>query len=574
MKLAFFYPPVGNPCQPYLSTPTLVAHLKHHGVMDVKQYDFNIEAVDELLNKDRLQRAYRWCYHFLNSFDQRRSVSDLDLVQAQLALASLLSAQKTIAEIEGAKRVFRTFEFNDQRKYADALQTILSSFQLLSSRYFPTVIENQSFRMRYRLDSSNEVLAAVEDEVENCFVEILSKKLDEVFEVDGVPDVGGVSIGYYEQLVPGLTLARLIKERSPRTHVTVGGTMMSALVGKAFRPEFFRFFDSLLFFEAEETLLKLIEAIKAGRDLDNIPNLALLRNGEVVCAGLASSQIEADSIPTPDFSGLPLSKYLSPEPILPVAASRGCYWRQCSFCTRQHLLDTFRQRSPDLIVADLKWLMHAYGARSFFFVDECISPQVLEAVAKQILAERLEIRWSSYVRFEKKLGDPDFCRNLSRSGLRMLYFGLESACDRVVGLMKKGTNKDRMARVLDATASAGISNMILYFVGFPTETREEALETMQFLLNRRDSVTFAFPGQFMLEEHTPIFENPAEFGITEISPLGPSSDLGIIYRYKTNCGMSAEEAALLRDNIEVETRELHALKFLNRSHLLLWGSKP
>ena len=49
MKIAFFYPPVGNACQPYLSTPTLVAHLKHHGFEDVKQYDFNIEAVDELL---------------------------------------------------------------------------------------------------------------------------------------------------------------------------------------------------------------------------------------------------------------------------------------------------------------------------------------------------------------------------------------------------------------------------------------------------------------------------------------------------------------------------------------------
>ena len=45
MKLAFFYPPVGNPCQPYLSTPTLVGHLKQHGVKDVKQYDFNVQVV-------------------------------------------------------------------------------------------------------------------------------------------------------------------------------------------------------------------------------------------------------------------------------------------------------------------------------------------------------------------------------------------------------------------------------------------------------------------------------------------------------------------------------------------------
>lgn len=570
MRVSFFYPPVGNGCQPYLSTPTLVAHLKQHGVTDVHQYDFNLEAVDALLSVDRLRRAYRWCYHFLNEFDRRRSVSDLDLAQAQLALASFPSAQKVVADIDRAKQIFRTPEFHDRPRYLDALDTVLSSYRLLSSRHFPTMVENQSFRMRYRLDSSEEVLAAVEDDAENCFVEILSNKLDDAFDADGVPDIAGVSIGYYEQLVPGLTLARLIKERSPRTHVTVGGTMMSALVGKVFRPEFFRFFDSIVFFEAEAPLLKLIDAVETGTGFDGIPNLALLRDGHVVSTGIASSQIDANSIPTPDFSGLPLSQYFSPEPILPVAASRGCYWRKCTFCTRQHLLDTFRQRSPDRIVGDLKRLMETYGARAFFFVDECVSPRILEGMADRILAERLEIRWSCYVRFEKKLGDPALCRKLARSGLRMLYFGLESACDRVVGLMKKGTTKDGMATVLDATASAGILNMILYFVGFPTETRDEALETMEFLLDNRDHVTFAIPGQFMLEEHSPIFESPAGFGITEISPLGPSSDLGIIYRYTVNRGMSAEEAAQVRDYVDAQTTDLHALQFLNRSHLLLF----
>jgi hypothetical protein len=156
----------------------------------------------------------------------------------------------------------------------------------------------------------------------------------------------------------------------------------------------------------------------------------------------------------------------------------------------------------------------------------------------------------------------------------MLYFGLESACDRVVGLMKKGTNRDLMADVLDATTSAGIMNMILYFVGFPTETRAEALESMEFLIENRQNVTFAMAGQFMLEEHSPVFENPREFGITDISPLSESSDMGIIYDYSTSQGLTSEEAERLKDFVNSRTKALHRLEFLNRSHLLLHKRRP
>jgi len=37
----------------------------------------------------------------------------------------------------------------------------------------------------------------------------------------------------------------------------------------------------------------------------------------------------------PDFGFAPIGEYLSPEPVLPVAATRGCYWRRCRFCPRQ-----------------------------------------------------------------------------------------------------------------------------------------------------------------------------------------------------------------------------------------------
>jgi len=569
MKVALFYPPVGNMCQPYLSTPTLVAFLKQHGVYEVFQYDYNIDVMEELLSTNRLRRAYRWCYHRLHEYARIESLSDVQAMRWQLSLGAVMDGPKTIHRIDWAKQVFRTDGFYDAVQYRRALDTIRTGFQLISARYFPTVLNHQSLRMGYRLDISEQILNAVEDEQTNCFIEILSNKVQETFTADGIPDVAGISIGYFEQLIPGLTLAQLIKKYSPKTHVTIGGTLMNALFRKKFNPRFFRWFDSIIFFEAEIAFLNLIHALKYKTGFDHLSNIAFLKNGEVIRKAVSPERIELKSLTTPDFSGLPLRKYLSPEPIIPIAGSRGCYWRKCSFCTRQHYIDTFRQRPVQQIIQDMTILQDRYGARTFFFVDECVSPSVLNALSEAIIEKRLDVRWSCYVRFEAKLADKTFCNKLARSGLHMLYFGLESASQRVIDLMRKGNRKETIAKILEATASSGILNMILYFVGFPTETREEALETYTFLMEHRDFVTFALAGQFLLEENTPIFSAPEKFGITQVAPLDKNSDFGIVYDYKTDSGLSAEEAEKLKDWINLKSQVLHQRDFLNRSHLLL-----
>ena len=191
MKIALFYPPVGNTCQPYLSTPALVAYLKKNGVKDVTQYDFNILATEELLSSERLRRAYRWCYHYLRKYAQPNSLSDLDAIRLQLSLSAMAQGPQIIREIDRAKRVFRTDSFYDAGKYQHALDTVRAGYQLISSRYYPSVINNQSFMMAYRLDDTNDILSAVHDESANFFNEILAEKIEDVFGSDGRPDIAG-----------------------------------------------------------------------------------------------------------------------------------------------------------------------------------------------------------------------------------------------------------------------------------------------------------------------------------------------------------------------------------------------
>ena len=76
---------------------------------------------------------------------------------------------------------------------------------------------------------------------------------------------------------------------------------------------------------------------------------------------------------------------------------------------------------------------------------------------------------------------PELCQKMHDAGFRLLFLGLESGCDRVLQLMKKGTEKVTAAQVCRNVREAGIWSHLYVFLGFPGETRDEAMETAEFL---------------------------------------------------------------------------------------------
>ena len=53
------------------------------------------------------------------------------------------------------------------------------------------------------------------------------------------------------------------------------------------------------------------------------PRLQMLKNKR---ANAASIRDDLDSLGHPDYSDLPLGSYYSPQPVIPLLTSRGCYW--------------------------------------------------------------------------------------------------------------------------------------------------------------------------------------------------------------------------------------------------------
>jgi anaerobic magnesium-protoporphyrin IX monomethyl ester cyclase len=376
--------------------------------------------------------------------------------------------------------------------------------------------------------------------------------------VDDQPDLIGVSITATSQIIPGLTLCRFIKEAAPNIHLTIGGSIFTRLVDNVRRcPSLFDLTDDIIVFEGETALLELVNQLDGRKDFSKVPNLIYRQNGKITINQPFYSE-NINQLPAPNYDGFPLGLYLSPEPVLPVQFSRGCYYKDCAFCALTLDHQNFRQKEPGRTVEELAWLKQRYGAQRFFFTDECVALSPAKRLCQQIIEKKLDIKWTCEMRFEKHL-TRELLASMRDAGCLKIVFGLESFNQRVMDFMKKGIKQEWVRRIADDCIDLGIALHCYIIVGFPTEKEEEARETMNFIVeNERLHGLYGFscqPCLFDLEKEAPIMSDPGSYGIRRI--MRPSAeDLSLGFFYEVSEGMTPDEAERLYQHVYEKVSEV------------------
>jgi radical SAM superfamily enzyme YgiQ (UPF0313 family) len=263
-----------------------------------------------------------------------------------------------------------------------------------------------------------------------------------------------------------------------------------------------------------------------------------------------------------DFSKLPLKEYFVKSPVVPVKTSSTCFYRQCTFCT--HHQNKFYLEYP---LEQIKQTILQSKQKQFFFIDDMVSKKRLLQLAK--LVEPLNITWTCQLRPTKDL-DKDTLNRLYQAGLRMVIWGVESGNDRILKLMRKGTNVKDITEVLKNSKNAGIKNVLYIMFGFPSETKEEFLDTINLLKDNSANIDLVSTSIFGLQKGTPIYQNPEEFQIKEIMEekrtlLDPKIS------YITKEGLSQKDAEKLRKSYKNTIEKINKYpKTMNffREHLL------
>lgn len=573
MITKLLFPPQWIPTQPYLSLPSLTAFLRANNCA-VEQIDINASFYDYLLSEKGLQVYYEKAKMKFGELDSRKELSTGYQKQFAALGSSMLFGDYVIKRVESAKKILKKKdEFYDIEKLFKAFKILELGLKLASSAFYPSNLTFHSYDMRYSCRSSKAVLEAINDPKENMFMEYFEKyTLPEVLE--GNPGLIGISIINTSQLIPGLTLANLIKKANPDIHINVGGSVFTRLINEiSGNKELFSVIDSVIVHEGETALLNLIRYLNSEFDIRDIPNLIYKDASEIIVNRLSSSGEDVNLLPTPCFDGLPLDTYLSPELVIPVLSSRGCYWNRCTFCDHGYgYSGKYRPRDVELLFNDIKTLNDKYETRFFTFQDEGLSTKIIGALSDKIIKNKMDISWLADSRFEVSFS-PELGNKLSLSGCKMLYFGLESANERVLKCMDKGIRREIVLKICNYCNDSGIWAHLFLIFGFPTETREEARETMDFILQNNDIIRSMSFGSFQLTRHSKIYENPSMFNISKIHQ-NDSLDLSLWYDCDVREGLSKKETdELIKEfytKLSGKYPDLPIWSNLDREHLFLY----
>jgi radical SAM superfamily enzyme YgiQ (UPF0313 family) len=249
---------------------------------------------------------------------------------------------------------------------------------------------------------------------------------------------------------------------------------------------------------------------------------------------------DIDFYGVPDFSDLKIHSYFSHEPVLPLLLSRGCYWRRCTFCVHYRSAGlTYRMHTMDFTIDMLKSFVDK-GIRNFAFIDEMISPKHFTWLADGIREAKLDISYYALTKPTKEF-TPTILSMIAESGCKYLLWGLESAHQRVLDLIDKGTRPEDISALFKNAHAAGIANHVFMMCGFPTETEEEYAQTIKFLDDHRDYIYAIHRGLFSLEPESPIFEHPEKFQITRKWLISDTASGGR-WGYECASGMSMDRA--------------------------------
>ena len=497
MPALLLQPPVCDPHAPLLALPALAAALEQAG-RPVRCLDLNLELYEALATEEGLDLLRRDALHEWRHL-QRGAPAPLARAALGRSRLDLPDLAERIADGHRALRDPDLYRLGDdgRLRLTDRLAGWHSAGALLG---FPPA--------PFTAARAKAVLDGLEPLPFRAWLE--EAAVPQILALD--PTWVGVSVTFEQQLLPALTLAGLLRRRG--LPVFAGGFHLSTVgaAGLLADPDLFDLVDGVVVGEGERAIVALDHALEAGRDPGTV-------TGVVVAASTPDAPPaplpDMAELATPQLSALPLDRYLAPAVVLPIQASRGCWFGRCSFCNFAAVSPGYRRRPVELVLDDLVALAPLGGAIAFAMEAE--PPNVCRQLSQGLIDRGVDLPWEIMARLDRGL-DERTLRSMAEAGCRTIFFGVEAASARVNALMRKEVSGDAARKVLAGCADAGINVVLSAITGFPGESAREADLTRALLAwaQREFGDRIVVNGglhRFRLARGAPVWQDPAAFGL-------------------------------------------------------------
>lgn len=553
MKVALLFPPQWTAAQPYYGLATLNGQLRSEG-HETTVHDLNLDFVERAHEPQMIRFAKRRLQNeqalLATEATLRLATGDRSDLMAQqskklLEVDRYLDEDEDIEDLaERAQWALETLRdrnaFYDPHQLVAAMLTTDEVLKLHSLPYFPAEIRWNNFSTPTVPLNLEPMIEFCRDPVVNPFRRFYESRIPAI--LDQGADMVAVSINSFSQVLPGLTLAMMLREAGA-PHISLGGNFFSRLKDALMaRPEFFETFgDTLILGEGERPLVELARWLEGGSGApDSVSNLLYLdAAGQRVCYTGEAPNYAMDELAYQDLTGFPLDRYLSADLVVCTRLSKGCYYGKCAFCDSYYGLDPDTAKIERL-VGEMRHLKATFGVRNFELVDQCIAPDLMRRLCLALIEADLDVRWFCNGRTETGF-TAELLELVRSAGGTMIMWGVESGSRRVLKLMKKGVSPKARMDVLRNASDAGLWNFGYIFFGFPTETAEEAAMTVELIAENTDVIHSYGRSVFTLGKHAPLFDDLDRYGIS--SWVEDDEEFSTNLSYQVDSGIGSGEVS-------------------------------
>jgi len=297
------------------------------------------------------------------------------------------------------------------------------------------------------------------------------------------PAAAGIT-SMYNNSLQAERMVQAVKNYDSSIVTIAGGSHFGALGRQALLriPEL----DYAIEGEGEQSFSRLLTALETGASVMEIPRLQYRVDGELR-ANPANGLMDLGELP-PVWSSLggsiDLMRYAQTVPdnvdrrTVYIEAGRGCTFA-CTFCATAPFWERrYRVKPVEQIIAEIRFLYEEYGYNGFMLVHDLLTvdKKFINSFSDAMMDSKLPVEWMVNHRTDINLHG--LLPKMKSAGCWAMFFGVESASDRLQKEMRKGLKRDDVVSTITSLSDLGITSTCSFVIGFPDETAEELSRTI------------------------------------------------------------------------------------------------
>jgi anaerobic magnesium-protoporphyrin IX monomethyl ester cyclase len=263
--------------------------------------------------------------------------------------------------------------------------------------------------------------------------------------------------------------------------------------------------DFILQGEGEMALLELVNALENEISFENIKGIVFRKNDQIKINPKREVLQNLDELPLPAWDLVDIKSYKtlwkqSGQPFtLNIATTRGCPYK-CNWCAKPIYGNRYNAHSPDYVVNEIQFLKDNFGVTRFWMCDDIfgLKPNWVQEFNSKLKAQNLKISYYIQSRVDLLLKE-DTIDCLAESGLEEVWVGAESASQKILDAMDKGTTVEQIYQATKILKEKKIRVAFFLQFGYLDENQEDIAKTIAMVKelmpdNIGISVSYPLPG--------------------------------------------------------------------------------